>query len=199
MIDWFSPDDLYAIRKVFSDEFALRGSKVVRAELIEKKSGRKLCDLTSDDIGTGTDREGEALWSPDSKRVACLSIDLPDQPGHLFSEPRPPVQRKQTTVYQLAGDSFARVEVPLGKAPDQENDAELKDAVPGHIYTEPIRWSKPNVLVLERHEYYGVKKPMTIGGQTFDTIGSLERWYQVTATIDSDGRGTVLWKRRQRR
>ena len=87
LVGWPSPNNLYAIRKVFSDPFELRGSKVVRAELIEKKSGRVLCDLTADDIGTGADREGDALWSPDSKRVACLSIDLPEQPGHLFSNP----------------------------------------------------------------------------------------------------------------
>jgi hypothetical protein len=73
MVDWFSPNDLYAIRKVFTDELELSGSKVVRAELIEKKTGRVLLDLTPDDIGTGAQREGEALWSPDSKRVACLS------------------------------------------------------------------------------------------------------------------------------
>jgi hypothetical protein len=46
----------------------------------------------------------------------------------------------------------------------------LKDAVAGHVFTEPVRWQKPNVLVLDRHEYYGVKKPMTIDGQTFDTM-----------------------------
>src|SRR4051812_29072480 len=40
MVDWFSPDGRYAIRKVFSDEFALGGSKVVQAELIEKASRR---------------------------------------------------------------------------------------------------------------------------------------------------------------
>ncbi|MBA3963659.1 MAG: hypothetical protein H0X40_17415 [Chthoniobacterales bacterium] len=194
LVAWFSPNDQYAIRKVFSDPFVLAGSKVVRAELIEKQSGKVLCDLTPDDIGTGADREGEATWSPDSKRVACLSIDLPDQPGHLFSNPRPPVQRKQTVVYQLAGDVFARVELSLGKAPGQDNDPELKGASPGHIYTEPVRWQKPNVLVLRRHEYYGVKKPMTIGGQTFETIADLARQYQITATVEPDGKGKAVWK-----
>ena len=89
MVDWSSPNDLYAIRKIFSDELELRGSKVVRAELIEKKSGRVLCDLTRDDIGAGAEREGEALWSSDSKRVACLSSDLTVEQGNLFSTPRP--------------------------------------------------------------------------------------------------------------
>ena len=89
IVDWFSPNGLYAIRKVFTDELELGGSKVERAELIEKKSGRVLLDLTRDDIGTGAQREGEALWSPDSKRVACLSSDLTVQRGNLFSTPRP--------------------------------------------------------------------------------------------------------------
>lgn len=197
IVAWFSPDGLYAIRKVFSDPFELRGSKVMRAELIERKTSQVLCDLAAHDIGTGADREGDALWSPDSKRVACLSIDLPDQPGHLFSNPRPPLQRKQTVVYQRAGDSFARVELSLGEAPGEASDPELRGAVPGHIYTEPVRWQKPNVLVLERHEYYGVKKPMSVGGQTFETIADLERRYQITATIDPEGTGTVVWKLRE--
>lgn len=194
MIGWDSPNGLYAIRKIFNDELELGGSKVVRAELIEKKTGRVLYDLTPDDIGTGAQREGDALWSPDSRRVACLSIDLPEQPGHLFSKPRPPVQRKQTAVYQLTGDSFARIDLSLGKAPGQESDRELNGAVAGHIFTEPVKWRKPNVLVLQRHEYYGVLKPATIGSQTFETIGSLGRLYQITATIGPDGKGTAVWK-----
>lgn len=192
MTAWPSPNELYAIRKTFSDEFKLDGTKVVRAELIEQKTGRVLCDLTPDDIGTGAEREGEALWSPDSKRVACLSIDLPDQPGHLFSTPRPPLQRKQTTVYQLAGDSFMRVDLPLGQAPGHENDPELKRAVAGHIYTEPVKWQKANVLILQRHEYYSVMKP--IENSTIESIHDLGRLYQITATIAPDGKGTVVWK-----
>ncbi|MBA3608029.1 MAG: hypothetical protein H0W43_05895 [Chthoniobacterales bacterium] len=196
MVAWPSPNGLYAIRKVFSHETELAGSKVTRAELIEQKTGRVLCDLTADDIGTGAEREGEVLWSPDSKRVACLSIDLPDQPGNLFSTPRPPVQRKQTTVYQLAGDSFSRVELSLGDAPGQENDPALKRASVGHIYTEPVKWQKPNILVLQRHEYYAVIQPITSGNQTFDSIGQLGRLYQITATIGPDGKGTAVWKLR---
>jgi hypothetical protein len=197
MVDWFSPNDLFAIRKVFSDELELRGSKVVRAELIEKKSGRVLCDLTPDDIGTGAEREGEASWSPDSKRVACLSSDLTEQEGNLFSTPRPAPLRKQTTVYQLTGDSFARVELPLNEAPGQEKDAELKGAILGHQYTEPVRWQKPNVLVLKRHEYYRKMMPTKIDNLTFDSIHDLARLYQITATIDPDGKAQLNWKLRK--
>jgi hypothetical protein len=128
----------------------LRGSKVVRAELIEKKSGRVLCDLTRDDIGAGAQREGEALWSSDSKRVACLSSELTVGQGNLCSTPRPAPLKKQTAVYQLSGETFARVELPLGEVPGRESDKELEGAILGHEYTEPVRWQKPNVLVLQR-------------------------------------------------
>ena len=197
MIGSSSPNDLYAIRKVFSDELELAGSKVVRAELIEKKTGRVLCDLTPDDIGTGAEREGEALWSPDSKRVACLSNDLTQEQGNLFSTPRPAPLRKQTAVYQLAGDSFARVELPLREAPGREGDHELERAILGHEYTEPVRWQKANVLILRRHEYYRKLVPTKVGASTFDTIHDLGRSYLITATIDPDGKGRASWRLRQ--
>ena len=197
MVDWFSPNDLYAIRKIFSDELELSGSKVERAELIEKKSGRVLCDLTPDDIGTGAQREGEALWSPDSKRVACLSSDLSVEQGNLFSTPRPAPLRKQTTVYQLSGETFARVDLSLSKVPGRESDKELEGAIPGHEYTEPVRWQKPNVLVLQRHEYYRKIMPTVVDNLKFDSIHDLARLYQITATIDPDGKATAVWKLRK--
>ena len=199
MVGWFSPNDLYAIRKVFTDELELSGSKVERAELIEKKTGRVLCDLTPDDIGTGAQREGEALWAPDSKRVACLSSDLTEQRGNLFSTPRPAPHKKQTAVYQLSDDLFARVELPLGEVPGRESDTELERAILGHEYTEPIRWQKPNVLVLERHEYYEKLKPTAIGDVKFESIHGFDRLYQITATIDPDGKATLAWKLRKDR
>ncbi len=195
MVGWTSPNDLYAIRKIFSDEFELRGSKVVRAELIEKKSGRVLCDLTPDDIGTGAQREGETLWSPDSQRVACLSSDLTEREGNLFSTPRPALLRKQTAVYQLTGDSFTRIDLPLTEPPDRASDTELKEAIPGHIYTEPVRWQKPAVLVLQRHEYFRVMKPEVIGGRTFHTIHDLARQYRITANFAAKGKAALSWQR----
>jgi len=197
MVDWFSPNGLYAIRKVFTDELELGGSKVERAELIEKKSGRVLLDLTRDDIGAGAQREGEALWSPDSKRVACLSSDLTEQRGNLFSTPRPAPLKKQTSVYGLSGDSFTRVDLPLSNVPGRERDTELERAILGHEYTEPIRWPKPNVLVLQRHEYY--EKLMPIDGSKFESIHPFDRLYQITATIDSNGKANLVWKLRKDR
>ena len=196
MIGWDSPNGLYAIRKVFNNELEVGGSKVERAELIEKKSGRVFCDLTPDDIGTGGEREGEALWSPDSKRVACLSSDLASQEGNLSGIPRPAPLRKQTAVYQLSGDTFARVDLSLGEVPGRENDTELKGAIQGHEYTEPVRWQKPNVLILSRHEYYRKSMPTTVDNLTFDSIHDLERSYEITASIDPEGKAAAVWKSR---
>jgi hypothetical protein len=199
IVGWFSPNERYAIRKVFSDEFNLSASKVVRAELIDKKSGEVLCDLTRDDIGTGAHREGEVLWSADSKRFAYVSSDLTRTPGNLFSTPRPPPQKKQTAVYQRSAESFARVELPLSEAPGRDSDAEVEGAILGHEYLEAIRWEKPAVLILERHEYYEKLKPTEIGKVKFESIHSFDRLYQITATVAPDGKATVVWKLRKDR
>jgi len=195
LVDWPSPDKRFAIRKVFSDEFNLTGSKVARAEVIEQPGGRTLCDLTRDDIGTGADREGAVLWAPDSKRFAYVSSDLTRRAKH-FSTPRPAPQRQQTAVYQLFGESFARVEVPLGGVPGRADDTELQGAILGHDYVEPLRWSKPDVLVLEKHEYYEKLRPTTIGDTKLESVHSFDRLYQITATISPDGKATAVWKLR---
>ena len=81
--------------------------------------------------------------------------------------------------------------------PGRDSDTELERAILGHEYTEPSRWQKPNVLVLERHEYYEKLKPMVVGNQTFNTIGTLSRWYWITATITTEGKATLTWKLRK--
>lgn len=171
----------------------------MRAELIEKATGEVLCDLTRDDIGTGADREGAVLWSPDSKRFAYLSSDLSVQQGNLFSTPRPAPLRKLTAVYQKAGESFSRVELFPTEPPERASDTELQGAILGHEYTEPIRWEKANVLVLERHEYYEKLQPDSIGDMKFESIHTLARWYRITATIAPDGTAAAKWKLRRDR
>ena len=194
MVDWPSPDGRYAIRKVFSDEFDLTESKVVRAELIEKASGQVRCDMTADDIGLGSDREGDVLWSPDSKRFACLSSWMKESGGKFTDTPPPVPQRKQTSVYQMAGESFAKVEMPLSDVSGRDKDEELTGAVLGHEYTEPMRWAKPDVLILRRHEYYQKLRPTSVEGVKFDEVHSFARMYEITATIAPDGKATVVWK-----
>jgi hypothetical protein len=197
IVDWPSPNGRYAIRKVFSDEFDLADSKVVRAELIEKESGQVRCDMTADDIGLGGDREGNVLWSPDSKRFAYLSAWMKEPGQKLLSTPPPAPQRKQTTVYQVADESFIRVEMPLSEVPGREKDEELTGAVLGHEYTEPVRWAKPYLLILQRHEYYQKLRPRTIEGVKFEEVHSFGRLYQLSATIKPDGKATVVWKLRK--
>jgi hypothetical protein len=196
IVDWPSPDERFAIRKVFSDEFALRGSKVVRAEVIEKASGKVLADLTQGDIGTGGEREGDILWSPDSRRFAMLSSDLPEQ-GNFFENPPPTPQRKQTVVYELSGESFVRVDLPLNEVPGRASDTEVAGAILGHEHVEPLRWEKPDVLVLQRHEYYQTLRPMTLEGKTFETVHSFDRLYEITATFAGDGTGSLAWNKRE--
>lgn len=194
IVGWVSPDGRYAIRKIFSDEPEFANSKVLRAEIVERKSDRVLCDLARDDIGKGTSREGDALWSPDSRRVACLSSDLTEQKGNLFNSPRPAPLRRQTAVYQISGDRFTKVDVPLQQPQGNNRDEELTDAVLGHTYTEPVRWEKPNVLILQSHNYYEKEVPLVVGGQTFHEIKGFARSYQITMTIEQNGNGKATWK-----
>jgi hypothetical protein len=115
----------------------------------------------------------------------------------MFSTPPPAPLRKQTAVYQLTGDSFARVDLALDRPPGRENDSQLAGAVPGHVYTEPLRWEKANVLILQRHEYYRKMMPTKVDNLTFDSIHDLERTYRITATIAPDGTANAVWKRRE--
>jgi hypothetical protein len=107
-VKWPSPDGRYAIHKWFSEEGDDGETKVVRAELIEKASGKALVDLTASDIGKGGwNRDGDVLWAPDSKRFAYVSSDLtPMRPGGL---------KKQIAIFQLTDQAFSRVELPLAE------------------------------------------------------------------------------------
>ena len=67
-------------------------------------------------------------------------------------------------VYQVAGESFARVELPLNEGPGREKDAEVEGAILGHEYPEPVRWVRPGVLILERHDYHRKPKPLSLEG-----------------------------------
>jgi hypothetical protein len=55
------------------------------------------------------------------------------------------------------------------------------------------------VLVLQRHEYYEKLKPTAIGEVKFESIHGFDRLYQITATIDPDGKATLVWKLRKDR
>jgi hypothetical protein len=111
---WPSPDARYAIRKKFSDEYTDPNSKVVKAELIEKKSGKVIVDLTREHIGVGRQKEGEVMWSPDSKHFGYSS----------FGE-----DEVRLSIFRSLGEKFVKVDLPSvdEKIPKPENDPELKD------------------------------------------------------------------------
>src|SRR5439155_4503969 len=177
IVKWPSPDGRYAIRKLFSEEGDDGDTKVIRAELIDKATGKALLDLTADDLGKGGwDRDGDVLWAEDSKRFAYLSSDLtPGRPGGL---------KKQTTIYQLSDAALAKVDCSIGETAGGETDPKLKDAILIHNFVEPVRWMTPAVLRLRRHDYF----------QTADKSGSSRdsvRVYDITATIGADGKARI--------
>jgi hypothetical protein len=151
-----------------------------------------LSDLTGDDIGAGGDREGSVLWSPDSKRFAYVSIDTVHA-GNPFSNPPAPPQKTQTTVYQLSGNSFAKVDVPLNHPPGQESDREIAGAVMEHDFVTPTRWEKPNTLILEKHDYYEKLTPSS------GEIHEFARLYEITVSFKEDGTANTSWKLRDDR
>jgi uncharacterized delta-60 repeat protein len=188
IVDWNSPDGRYAIRKTFANPLDLTDSKVIHAELIEKKSGKLLCDLTAEDIGVGSDREGTVLWSPDSKRFAYVSSDKTIHAGSLFSNPPVTPQKTQTTVYQLSGNSCAKVDLQLNQPPGQESDREIISSALGHDFVTPTRWENPNTLILEKHDYYETLMPSS------GMIHGLARLYEITVSFKEDGSASTSWK-----
>ena len=192
IVDWISPDGHYAIRKAFSNPLDLRDSKVSHAELIEKTSGKAICDLTAEDIGAGSAREGTVLWSPDSKHFAYVSSDTVHG-GNPFSNPPLPPQKTQTAVYQLSGNSCARVDLPLNQPPGQESDRQLTGAVMGHDFVTPTRWENPNTLILEKHDYYEKLTPSS------GEIHGFGRLYEITVSFKENGMASTSWKLREDR
>jgi hypothetical protein len=161
--DWPSPDGRYAIHKVFNEARVSEKSKVVKAELVEKDSGKAVLDLTKHDVGTVVFREGSVSWSPDSNRFAYHS----GTHGAGAS---------QTVVFQKSGDKFTAVELPEAELPDRAGDKELEGMRLMWRIVEPIRWEKPDVLVLLQHEYFEGKHPDR-------SIRSEGRTYEVTQDL----------------
>jgi uncharacterized delta-60 repeat protein len=182
IVDWTSPDDRYAIRKIFSNPVDLTNSKVSHAELIEKATGQVLCDLTDADIGVGAGREGSVLWSPDSKRFAYQSSDVTHIP-----------QKTQTTVYQVSGKSFVKMDLPFNQPPGKESDPEITRAAMEHEFVTPTRWENPNILILERHDYYEKLTPSS------GEIHGFARLYEITVSFKEDGTASTSWKPQENR
>ncbi len=157
--DWLSPDGRYAIRKTFSSARVTRDSKVVKAELLEKATGTVVADLTGDDVAVGSAREGAILWSPDSRRFAYYS-------GGLATAGR-------TVVWQQEGSTFARRELPKLTLPGRAGDAELVGADLQWEHIEPLRWTTPETVEVQLHDYFEKLRE----DRSIDSIG---RTYTVT-------------------
>lgn len=142
IVDWTSPDGSHAIKKLFSEAQVTPESRVVKAELIEKRSGKVIADLSADDIGTGLNREGRVLWSADSRRFALMS-------GALGAG-----GAAQTVVYERSDGRVERVRLPRVDLPGRAEDSELEGAERLWTFVEPRRWEGPQVLVLVHHEYF---------------------------------------------
>ena len=173
IVDWTSPDGRYSIRKTFTDPLNLSESKVSHAELIEKATGQVLCDLTDADIGVGSAREGNVLWSPDSKRFAYVSSS-------------------QTTVYQSSGKSFTKINLPLDQPPGKESDPQIRGAVMYEESVTPTRWVKADTLIFERFDHYTKLNPSS--GRTH-----VDRSYEITVSFKNDGTANTSWKVRDDR
>lgn len=157
--DWPSPDGVYLIRKFFSEARVTRESKVVKAELIEKATGRVLGDLTGDDIAKGSEREGRVSWAPDSKRFAYYS-------GGLATAGR-------TVVWQQEEGGFRRKSLPTIELPGRAKDSELVGANLEWEDVQPLRWMTPESLELQLHDYFEKLRE----DRSIDSIG---RTYRVT-------------------
>jgi len=167
-IDFPSPDGHYTIHKTFSDQEPTEDSNVTRSQLIDKRTGKVIKDLTAEDTGSGLSREGDVEWAPDSK-------------AFLYYGEGP----VKATAYRLSDKSFVKVEVPSLDDPRlTECDPKLGNAYPG---LEKIRWSKPGTLVCKKTCYY----------KSTDNSGpdhEIKRAYEITMTLGPDGKLTIEQK-----
>ncbi|HSJ01704.1 MAG TPA: SH3 domain-containing protein [Verrucomicrobium sp.] len=170
-----SPDGKFAVRKGFSTVEPREDSRVVRSEVIEVAAGKEaasealaLADLLPDDQGEGMDREGQVLWSPDSRRFAMCSVVG---------------MSTKTVIYQAAGAKFLRVEVAEAELPGRAGDAELKGAKKIFTCVDPLRWEAPQMLVLRQHEYWE-------GKHADGSLNAIGRTYVISVVV-AGGRGKV--------
>jgi hypothetical protein len=92
--------------------------------------------------------------------------------------------KKQTAVFQLTGQAFSKVELPLAEKSGAESDAKLSGATLIHDFVEPVDWLTPTVLKIRRHDYYQTKDE---SGSSSDSV----RVYDITANIGADGKAAI--------
>ena len=180
IVDWVSPDQRYAVRKTFSNPLDLVHSQVIRAELIEKATGKVIYDLTPDDKGCGPVREGQVLWSPDSKRFAYVY----DQEAEYFCIPT----QKHTTLFQVSGDGFTKIDLPPPPL-SKEEATEVSGAGILREELAPLRWESASTLVLKKSVKY---LRLELSGD-LDKI--IHHDHEITVSFQKDGTVTASWKK----
>lgn len=124
-----SPDGRFALRldaPSKPDEEALTSVK-----LVDAKSGAVLLEL--DSLGHPWIEEIKMVWSPDSHRAAFMSASR---------------RGGWTTLYARLGDTFVEVPMPELIHATIQHRTGFKTVLAERV---PIRWMKPNVLLLENH------------------------------------------------
>jgi hypothetical protein len=92
--------------------------------------------------------------------------------------------KKQTAIFQLTGQTFDRIDLPLAETLGAEGDPKLRGATLIHDFVEPVRWVTPTVLKFARHDYY---QSTDKSGSSSDSV----RVYDITATIGVDGKARI--------
>jgi hypothetical protein len=121
-----SPDGKFAVR------FEPEEDHMTTVNLIDAKSGKILIEI--DSLGHPWINDSSALWSPDSKRLAFMSGSR---------------RGGWTTLYVRKGDTFEAVPMPeLIYAKIKGGSEGAKTVLAERV---PLRWTKPNVLLLENN------------------------------------------------
>ncbi len=144
-----SPDGKYAMRIAYDadlnarmivandqrDAERINSETIYRIELVRVRDGAALLDLMKgeDNLGGGANFEGiTMLWSADSSWFA-----------YYWTYPRV----GYTTVYQLRGEKFRRMNRPAQLSVRTKGDVRNE-------YIKPLRWVKPGSLELEQIRIY---------------------------------------------
>lgn len=169
IVGWYSPDEQYAIRKVFSSSDDLKSGKVKLAELIDRTNHKVVRVLTDDDEGAGHKREGKVLWVPTSNRFAYYSAN--EFTSHV-------------TVYQKSDEGFVRVNLPVNQLPAGEADTKIEGAKNGRQFIEPLGWVTSNIFSLMRYDSFETRDSSGLLRSTF-------RQYEMSFEIQPDGKATI--------
>lgn len=124
---FFSPNGKYALRLGTPED------SMTPVNLVDAKSGNVILELNS--LGHPFIDHISLLWAKDSQRLAFISSN---RRGNI------------TTIYARAGETFTEVELP------ETTGGPFIKSSPGAkivgVSETALRWSKPNILVIESYE-----------------------------------------------